>query len=63
MKNPVASSNRETFFTTFVKKEKYSPTVTPAAALYVTLRVPTLDLLMGWAGQLWSKTDFLNWQN
>ena len=45
------------------KKEKYCPAFsTHAAALYVTLRVPTLDSLTGWTGQLWSKTDVFNLQ-
>ena len=29
----------------------------------VTLRVPPLDSDMGWTGELWSKTNYLNWQN
>ena len=29
----------------------------------VTLRVPPLDSETGWTGELWSKTNLLNWQN
>ena len=29
----------------------------------VTLRVLPLDSLTGWTGELWSKTNLLNWQN
>ena len=29
----------------------------------VTLRVPPLDSEMGWTGELWSKTNLLNWEN
>ena len=55
---------RNFFHNILEKREKYCPSVsTPAAALCVTLRVPTLDLLMGWNEQFWSKTYFLNLQN
>ena len=30
---------------------------------YVTLRGPLLDSETGWTGELWSKTNLLNWQN
>ena len=29
----------------------------------VTLTVPPLDSETGWTGELWSKTNILNWQN
>ena len=29
----------------------------------VTDRLPPLDCEMGWTGELWSKTNLLNWQN
>ena len=29
----------------------------------VTLRVPPLKSQTGWTGELWSKTNLLNWQN
>ena len=29
----------------------------------VTLRGPPLDSETGWTGELWSKTNLLNWQN
>ena len=29
----------------------------------VTLRPPPLDSETGWTGELWSKTNLLNWQN
>ena len=31
--------------------------------MYVTLRVTPLDSETGWTGELWSKTNCLNWQN
>ena len=38
-------------YLSYIRKEKYCPaTTTPAAALYVTLRVPPLDSLAGWTG-------------
>ena len=48
-----------------IRKEKYRPATTPAAAapMYVTLRGPPLDSEMGWTRELWSKTNLLNWQN
>ena len=30
---------------------------------FVTLRGPPLDSETGWTGELWSKTNLLNWQN
>ena len=33
------------------------------SACSVTLRVPPLDSKMGLTGELWSKTNLLNWQN
>ena len=30
---------------------------------YVTLRLPPQDSEMGWTGELWSKTNLLDWQN
>ena len=34
-----------------------------SVCMYVTLRVPPLDSETGRTGELWSKTNLLNWQN
>ena len=57
-----------TLHTSYIRKEKYRPATTPAAAaaaapMYVTLRGPNLNSEMGWTRELWSKTNLLNWQN
>ena len=56
-----------TLHTSYIRKEKYRPATTPAAAaaapMYVTFRGPLLYSEMGWTGELWSKTNLLNWQN
>ena len=46
----------------YIRKEKYRPATTPPP-VYVTLRVPLLDPETGLTGELWSKTNLLNWQN
>ena len=57
-----------TLHTSYIRKDKYRPATTPAAAaaaasMYVTLRGPPLDSEMGLTRELWSKTNLLNWQN
>ena len=48
----------------YVRKGKFCPATT-TTAMYVTLRLPPppQDSETGWTWELWSKTNFLNWQN
>ena len=52
------------FEKSYIRKGKYRP-ATPTAADAPSSRsgYPPLDSEMGWTGELWSKTNLLNWQN
>ena len=43
-----------------IRHKDFRPSVRPPS---VTLTVPPLDSETGWTGELWSKTNLLQWQN
>ena len=50
------------YYKSYIRHENFRPlSVHPDFS--VTLRVPPLNSETGWTGELWSKTNLLNWQN